>query len=84
MLIKVDHCFRSSVMRAVIRKQGVVVLMLIISVAVTAQWSKPTAPQTVGLRLKAFLWKPVGCGPFPAVVFNHGRSNTPQQQYYVV
>jgi carboxymethylenebutenolidase len=24
------------------------------------------------LRLKAFLWKPVGPGPFPAVLFNHG------------
>jgi carboxymethylenebutenolidase len=24
------------------------------------------------LRLKAFLWKPAGQGPFPAVLFNHG------------
>jgi carboxymethylenebutenolidase len=24
------------------------------------------------LRLKAFLWKPAGSGPFPAVLFNHG------------
>src|SRR5215467_15621070 len=24
------------------------------------------------LRLKAFLWKPTGPGPFPAVLFNHG------------
>jgi len=24
------------------------------------------------LRLKAYLWKPVGVGPFPAVLFNHG------------
>jgi len=44
MLINVDHWFRSSVMRAVIRKQGFVLLMLIIPVAVTAQWSKPVAP----------------------------------------
>jgi dienelactone hydrolase len=37
----------------------------------------PIAPQTVeflsgNLHLKAFLWKPNGPGPFPAVVFNHG------------
>jgi dienelactone hydrolase len=84
MLINVDHWFRSSVMGGVIRKQGFILLMLIISVAVTAQQSKLVSPQTVefpsnGLRLKAFLWKPIGSGPFPAVVFNHGRSNTPQQ-----
>jgi dienelactone hydrolase len=34
-------------------------------------------PQTVeipsgSVRLKAFLWKPTGPGPFPAVLFNHG------------
>jgi carboxymethylenebutenolidase len=31
------------------------------------------------LRLKAYLWKPPGSGPFPAVLFNHGRSGHPQQ-----
>jgi dienelactone hydrolase len=35
------------------------------------------APQIVeipsgNLRLKAFLWKPAGRGPFPAILFNHG------------
>lgn len=49
-----------------------------------AQHAQPIDPQVVeiasdGLRLKAFLWKPAGIGPFPAVVFNHGRSNTTQQ-----
>jgi dienelactone hydrolase len=39
------------------------------------------APQTVEipsgtLRLKAFLWKPGGPGPFPAVLFNHGSGGT--------
>jgi hypothetical protein len=34
-------------------------------------------PETVvvpsgNLRLKAFLWKPNGPGPFPTVLFNHG------------
>lgn len=43
-----------------------------------------TAPQIVEvasgrLHLKAFLWKPAGPGPFPAVLFNHGRSYRPQQ-----
>ena len=28
------------------------------------------------LQLKGFLWRPAGRGPFPAVVFNHGRSDT--------
>ncbi len=37
----------------------------------------PIAPQTVqfrsgNLQLQAFLWKPNGPGPFPAVLFNHG------------
>lgn len=41
------------------------------------QSSHPIAPQTVeipsgNLHLKAFLWKPPGPGPFPAVLFNHG------------
>jgi len=42
------------------------------------QISQPSiAPQIVeipsgNLRLKAFLWKPAGRGPFPAILFNHG------------
>jgi len=28
------------------------------------------------LRLKAFLWKPAGSGPFPAILFNHGGGGT--------
>ena len=44
------------------------------------------APQIVdipsgNLRLKAYLWTPSGRGPFPAVLFNHGRSDTPQQHW---
>src|ERR1700735_5053753 len=54
------------------------------SVAAPGLSSQSTAPRTVEiasgrLRLKAFLWKPAGPGPFPAVVFNHGRSDDPQQ-----
>jgi carboxymethylenebutenolidase len=60
------------------------VLAGLFSVAVSGQSSHDIAPQTVEiasgeLRLKAFLWKPAGPGPFPAVVFNHGRSLGPQQ-----
>ena len=59
-------------------------LALSISTAAFVQVPQSTAPQTVeipsgDLHLKAFLWKPPGRGPFPAVVFNHGRSDTPQQ-----
>jgi dienelactone hydrolase len=44
----------------------------------------PSAPQTVEvpsgrLHLRAYLWKPAGPGPFPAILFNHGRSGDPQQ-----
>ena len=35
-------------------------------------------PNGIG-QLRAYVWTPVGRGPFPAVLFNHGRSDTPQQ-----
>ena len=52
------------------------VAVLVAAVAV-AEPSQLTAPQTVeipsgNLHLKAYLWKPAGSGPFPAVLFNHG------------
>jgi carboxymethylenebutenolidase len=54
--------------------------LLLMSVPVPAalgQSSQSIAPQIVeipsgNLRLKAFLWKPAGLGPFPAILFNHG------------
>lgn len=57
---------------------------LAISSAGGAQVAEPPQQQTVeipsgGLQLKGFLWRPAGTGPFPAVVFNHGRSDTAQQ-----
>ena len=60
------------------------VLGLLLPVAASGQSTQTIAPQVVeipsgNLRLKAYLWKPVGTGPFPAVLFNHGRSNQPQQ-----
>ena len=41
------------------------------------QSKTPVSPEVVtipsgNLRLKAYLWKPSGPGPFPAVLFNHG------------
>ncbi|HEX9154359.1 MAG TPA: alpha/beta fold hydrolase, partial [Nitrospira sp.] len=53
------------------------VFALLLSGVAAGQSSPSVAPQIVeirsgGLRLKAFLWKPVGPGPFPAVLFNHG------------
>ena len=54
-------------------------LLALVSVAVARADDSPTpvVPQTVvipngKLRLKAFLWKPSGPGPFPAVLFCHG------------
>src|SRR5215471_10913081 len=44
--------------------------------------SQHTAPQLVtfmsgDLRLKGFLWKPDGPGPFPAILWNHGSERMP-------
>lgn len=32
------------------------------------------------LQLRALLWRPKGKGPFPAILFNHGRGATPQTE----
>jgi dienelactone hydrolase len=60
------------------------VLFFVLALSSSALGQTPAAPQTVEvisgrLHLKAFLWKPVGSGPFPAVLYNHGRSDSPQQ-----
>src|SRR5271165_1128863 len=52
--------------------------------AACGQSSQSVNPETVEfssgtLHLKAYLWRPSGPGPFPAVLFNHGRSSDPQQ-----
>jgi len=57
---------------------------LLISSVAMGQSSQLAAPQTVeipkgDLRLKAFLWKPKGAGPFPAVLFNHGSGGADAQ-----
>jgi dienelactone hydrolase len=52
------------------------IFALLLSGVSVGQAVKSVPPQTVeirgSLRLKAFLWKPPGRGPFPAVLFNHG------------
>jgi dienelactone hydrolase len=64
--------------------------LLLFTVALTmfsvggAPVAEPPRQQTVeiasrGLRLKGFLWRPAGRGRFPAVLFNHGRSDTARQ-----
>ncbi|MFI4889355.1 MAG: alpha/beta hydrolase family protein [Steroidobacterales bacterium] len=62
-----------------------VLLMMLVSGVAFGQARQSAAPETVVipsgvLKLKAFLWKPAGQGPFPAVLFNHGRSDDPQHQ----
>lgn len=60
-------------MRACRRFAGVLVL----SMSALSQSTPSMVPQTIEfpsgkLRLKGYLWKPAGTGPFPAVLFNHG------------
>lgn len=66
------------------RKLCFFMLALLISSVAIGQSSQPVAPQTVeissgNLRLKAFLWRPKGAGPFPVVLFNHGSGGADAQ-----
>jgi dienelactone hydrolase len=59
-------------------------LAALTSFAASAQSS--TAPQVVeihsgALHLKAHLWVPAGTGQFPAVLYNHGRSDSAQYHW---
>ena len=63
-----------------------VAVALAISSAGLAQVGEPRQQNTVEilsgrLHLKASLWRPAGRGPFPAVVFNHSRSDTARQHH---
>lgn len=54
-----------------------VACVLALSLSALSQSTPSMVPQTVEfpsgkLHLKAYLWKPAGAGPFPAVLFNHG------------
>ena len=55
-------------------------LCLMSARAAPRQSKPPSLPQTgeipcVELRIKAYLWKPDGTGPFAAVLFNHGSGD---------
>jgi len=58
---------------------------LLLSSAVSAQSSTSSAPPQIvevpsgTLHLKAYLWKPAGPGPFPAVLFHHGSGGDDAQ-----
>jgi dienelactone hydrolase len=59
------------------------ILLLMSLIAVGAESQTFDGPDTVvvrsgALQLRALLWRPNGKGPFPAVLFNHGRGLTPQ------
>ena len=59
------------------RVRALAFLFAPLSVVLAIAEPAPIVPETVvvpsgKLRLKAFLWKPNGPGPFPAVLFNHG------------
>jgi len=51
--------------------------VLVLSMSALSQSTPSMVPQTIefpsgNLRLKGYLWKPAGTGPFPVVLFNHG------------
>ncbi|MBZ5681397.1 MAG: prolyl oligopeptidase family serine peptidase [Acidobacteriia bacterium] len=63
------------------RARVVLVLVSLIASAAVAQSPPPASPETVvvpsgNLRLKGFLWRPVGSTPSPAVLFVHGSGST--------
>jgi carboxymethylenebutenolidase len=60
-----------------LRVKTLAFLFALASTALAVGQQSSIAPETVvvpsgKLRLKAFLWKPTGPGPFPAVLFCHG------------
>jgi hypothetical protein len=60
-----------------LRVKTLAFLFVLTSAALAIDQQVSIAPETVvvpsgKLRLKAFLWKPSGPGPFPAVLFCHG------------
>jgi len=68
---------QSVVERKLLRLIAVALLFALMSMALATDQRVSTVPETVvvpsgKLSLKAFLWKPAGPGPFPAVLFCHG------------
>jgi dienelactone hydrolase len=63
-----------------LRVRTLAFLFALTSAALAVDQQVSIAPETVvvpsgKLRLKAFLWKPSGAGPFPAVLFCHGSGD---------
>jgi len=61
------------------------ICVFLFSLPALGQLTQSMVPQTVEfpsgkLHLKAFLWKPSGPGPFPAVLFNHGSGGASADQ----
>ena len=59
--------------------------VVLLSLPALGQLTQSMVPQTVefssgNLHLKAYFWKPVGPGPFPAVLFNHGSGGATADQ----
>ena len=59
--------------------------LLVHAVAVCIDGQTVSGPETVvvqsgTLKLRALVWRPNGKGPFPAVLFNHGRGLTPHTE----
>jgi len=60
-------------------------ILLIQTAALSVGGQTLQGPETVvvssgPLQLRALLWRPKGKGPFPAVIFNHGRGLQPQTE----
>lgn len=60
-------------------------ILLLDPLAARAESQTLNGPETVlvrngTLQLRALLWRPEGKGPFPAVLFNHGRGLSPQTE----
>jgi dienelactone hydrolase len=65
--------------------QSRLALFMLLSLPAVGQPVQSMVPQTVEfpsgrLHLTAYLWKPVGSGPFPAVLFNHGSGGASADQ----
>ena len=64
--------------------RSLVALILFLPLPTLGQ-ATPGSPQIVefasgNLRLKGYLWKPSGAGPFPGVLFNHGSGGADPSQ----
>ncbi|PYK97636.1 MAG: hypothetical protein DME32_15495 [Verrucomicrobia bacterium] len=66
--------------RVVLKVAGLSLLLPLVRIAATVDEAPAIAHETVvvpsgALRLKAFLWRPKGTGPFPVVLFSHGSGS---------